>query len=539
MINLLKTPLIISILVAITALTACGGNRPSDIAPLAAASAPAPTAPTEPAATQVSPVAPPPVAASAIVSNSLVVSYTLKGGIMGFCDELNINAAGAYTLRSCRQPESQGDLPKADLDSLAAWQKNLADFTLAVNDDPMVADGMSSSLVFNGQGVTPADETQQKIIYDWANGLLVRLRPQPIPSPTPEPIAVGPGGFCPDIQRPAVLVIDFTRPGGLTLVDPNTQATCNLQLHQPPYGRIATAAGSIFYPIYDETAKTVTLWQLTPTGEQKPLPFTQVDMAEFGPYNFAVSSDGQKVAWARAIPNLEVDPPLYRNDLWVANLDGSNQAQLLNQAEYERRYVEPVAFSPDKNSLFYTSQPDGLGGTIFSFGGRYDNLYNLSTSGGDPRLIYACPPENAICIGDITPDGAALAYVQPGQGVAVIDLNGQPLGNIAAPNTGFIGSPVFGPTGQLAFVSAVLTEGSEQEMPRPNPGAISLVAPPYTAQPQTLLSDNSVTTVWDWVDDNRLIYGALDQESNVGTALLGLDGQTMTLSPNFAVAVLR
>lgn len=527
-------------------LTACGGSaRSQDIAPAAPATAaavvntpPAETAAPSPAETAAPPTVP--AATPAAVAASPVLVFTLSGGIVGFCDELTLDSAGSYRLsRPCADPaELSGTLAPPDLDSLNGWVQNLAGFQLNFEDNPGGPDNMASALTFTSQGSTSADEAQQRAIFDWANSLLVRIRPQPAPPPTPEPIVIGPEGLCPDLPRPAALVIDFERPGGIVMLDPDSEASCNFQLSQPPYGRVATAGGKIYYAVYDAEAKTVTVWQLSPNGEETPLAFTAVDMAEFGPYNFIVSADGSKIAWSRAVISTEADPPLYRSDLWVAGMDGSNQVALLTGAEQALSYVEPIRFSADQSSLYYAVQPDGLGGAMFSFSGRYNSVYAVPVSGGQPRSIFTCPEDQAICVGDVSSDGT-LAYVQPGQGVTVLSSDGQTLATLTPPATDFIGSPVFGPTGNLAFVSATLAQANEEELPRPSPGFISLVTPPYTGEVKTLVSDNSVTTTWEWLDENRLLYGAMDEAANLGTAVVTLDSQTRSLSPNFALAVLR
>jgi hypothetical protein len=539
-------------------LSACGGSiRSDDIAAIEPANPPTasslpPTvtlnqsAPsTEPAAAGATPVpANPPAdapAASAAVAGP-AISFKLSGGIVGFCDDLTIDSAGNYILRrSCDPPpEISGTLIPPDLAALTAWIQNTASFQIKSEDNPGGPDNMATELIFTGQGSTPADEVQQKAIFDWVNSLLIRIRPQAIaPPPSPEPLVIGPEGLCPDITRPAVLVIDFERPGGVNMIDPATQAVCPFQLNQPPYGRITTAGGKIYYAVYDPEAKTVTVWQLDPGGQQTPLSFTTVNMAVFGPFNFTVSGDGSKIAWARAIPGVEGDSPLYRNDLWAANMDGSAQVKLLDQVEYELSYVEPVRFGADQSTLFYALQLDGLGGPVFTFSGRYNSMYSLPGSGGEPRLLFACPADQPICIGDISPDGSALAYVQSGQGVVVLGSDGQILSMLTPPASDYAGSPVFGPSGNLAFVSATLAQTGEQALPQANPGYISLVAPPYTGEVKTLLSDNTIINTWVWLDENRLLYGAMDEAANIGTAIVTLDGQSLYLSPNFALGVLR
>lgn len=542
--------------IAVILLSACAGStRSDDIAPVGPANAPAATpVPPGNAPGQAAIPTETPIAATPALSNSTpkaaalaapagpVLNFKLTGGIVGFCDDLTLDAAGNYALRrACAQPaEITGTLTPPDLAMHNSWVQKLASFQLKSEDNPGGPDNMAMELVFNGQGTTQADEVQKRAILDWVNSLLVRIRPQAVaPPPTPEPLVIGPDGLCPAIKRPAVLVIDFERPGGVIMIDPASQATCNFQLNQPPYGRIATAAGNIYYAVYDPAAKTVTVWQLTPAGQQTPLAFTTVKMEEFGPFNFTVSDDGSKIAWARAVINMESDPPVYRNDLWAANIDGSGQVTLLDQVEQERSYVEPVRFSADQKTLYYALQLDGLGGMLFSFSGRYNSMAAVPTGGGEARLLFTCPEGQPICIGDISADGSALAYVQPGQGVIVLGSDGQPIATVTPSVTDFIGSPVFGPTGNLAFVSATLAQSDEQAVPRPNPGVINLVTPPYTGEVKTLLSDNTVTTTWEWLDENHLLYGAMDEAANVGTTVVTLDGQSMNLSPNFALAVLR
>ncbi|MEW5960999.1 MAG: hypothetical protein AB1801_25005, partial [Chloroflexota bacterium] len=275
---------------------------------------------------------------------------------------------------------------------------------------------------------------------------------------------------------------------------------------------------------------------------QAPLAFTAASAETYGPLTFTVSADGRKIAWGRAAIDAEVDPPIYRNELTVANIDGSEQVTLLAQVENnERRFVEPVRFSPDNATLFYALQPDGLGGDLFSVSGRYDNLYAVSAGGGEPELLLACPDEADLCIGDLSPDGNLLSYADPAAGlVYLIDRQGGLVASLTPPATGYIGPALFGPNGNLALVAATLAEtGGEAELPRPNPGTILLLKPPYTGQPETLLSDNTVVTLWEWLDDNRLAYGSLAEDGGIGTSIVTLDGQTRQLSPNFALAVWR
>lgn len=540
----------------LTGLAACGSDRPGDIDPVSnstdsgaslpvdlATIVPSPTpTPTqgESLPTEAPTTEPQPQPQPQLDPSATVVVLNISGGIAGFCDTLAVKANGEYALQSCRAEERTGSLEQTDLETLQAWINSTAGFQLTFEHNPGGPDSMTTDLMFNGVGATAIDEAQQKVMLDWVNGLFIRLWPQAVEPPsTPTPAEIGPAGLCPEINRPAMVIADFNNPANLIMVDPDQRVECNVALEQSPSGRIMTAAGNIYYPVFDPNTQTMTIWQLAPGGQQTPLAFTTVTMEQFGPFTYVVASDGSKIAWARTAINPDLDPPVYRNDLWVANIDGSDQVALQEQLENtQKRFVQPVRFSADSRELFYASQPDELG---FDFSGRYDNIYRVPVTGGEPQLVFACPTgENPICIGDITADGSALAYTQRDAGeVRVIGRDGNLLGAFRPPVTDYVGSAVFSPTGNLAFISAVFSPASDETPPLPNPGYISFVEAPYTGEARILLTNNSVVSLWEWLDENRLAYGSLDQVGNVGTSVVTLDGQTVELSPNYALAVLR
>lgn len=474
-----------------------------------------------------------------------VITLNLSGGVVGFCDTLAVDQTGEYTFQSCAGEEVTGTLEGPDLEAVQDWSTNLAGFDLNLEDNPGGPDNLTTEFQFQGQGTEEADETLKQVMLDWANGLLIRTRPQAVEAPPTPPLPdIGPDGLCPEVSRPAMLVGNFDNPSGLILIDPASQVSCDILLLQPPFGRILTAAGDIYYPVFDPEAETITVWRLRATdGSQTPLEFTTVSMEQFGPFSFILSGDGTKIAWGRAMVNSESDPPIYRNDLWVANIDGSNQVALLEQVENDdTRYVEPVRFTQDNSTLFYALQPDGIGGTIFNFSGRFDNLYRVSTAGGESELLYDCSTDgNLLCIGDISPDGSTLTYTQPDSGVVqVMGSAGSLVNTITPPATDYIGPAIFGPTGNLAIISATLVQPDQEEsLPQPTPGYISLVEPPYTGEPRTLLSNDGVATLWEWLDDHRLAYGNIDETGSIGTSIVTIEGQSTQLSPNFPLAVLR
>ena len=86
----------------------------------------------------------------------------------------------------------------------------------------------------------------------------------------------------------------------------------------------------------------------------------------------------------------------YANDLWVANLDGSNVRRLTSHPGIEGR----PRFSPD--------------GTIIAFSGEYDgnvDVYVVPTTGGVPQRLTWHPGDDLPQT--FTPDGSAVVFTSP------------------------------------------------------------------------------------------------------------------------------
>ncbi|RMD98640.1 MAG: hypothetical protein D6814_07115, partial [Calditrichaeota bacterium] len=75
------------------------------------------------------------------------------------------------------------------------------------------------------------------------------------------------------------VIADYENPSNLILVDLTGQTRCNILLPQPPFGRILTAAGAIYYPVFDPEAETLTIWQVGSNGPPAPLDFTAVPVS--------------------------------------------------------------------------------------------------------------------------------------------------------------------------------------------------------------------------------------------------------------------
>jgi hypothetical protein len=261
-------------------------------------------------------------------------------------------------------------------------------------------------------------------------------------------------------------------------------------------------------------------------------------MEEMSPHGFVVSEDGNKIAWSQTVVNFDTDPPTYQNYLWLANIDGSGQIAIIDGVENsEARYVMPIRFSLADNSLYYALQPD-IGTPV----DRFDTLYQVPSAGGEPQLIYACPAEeNPLCITGLALNGSVFTVLDPDEdALKILSPDGTEINAIPLPGTDYVERTTFTPGGQLAFMSAQLTEpASEDEPPLPNPAYITVMAAPYTEPAQTLVSNNNIGTLLGWLDENQLIYGSLTESGEPTTAVVNLGAETTPLSSKFAVGVLR
>jgi hypothetical protein len=217
--------------VLLLSLTACGdGDRSADVAPLSD------NVTGDNAQDAVQPITANSGAAAAFDPGATAITFQLSGGIVGFCDELTVTAGGEYVLNSCKHPQTSGVLEPSDRASLKTWVSNLAGFQLRTEDAPNGADLLTTNLSFAGVGAVAAEDAQKQVVYDWANGLVARLQPKPAAAPA-DAAAETAGlsdGLCAEIPRPALLLLNFETPDGLRLMDPATQATCDLSLGHSP-----------------------------------------------------------------------------------------------------------------------------------------------------------------------------------------------------------------------------------------------------------------------------------------------------------------
>ncbi|MDX1520990.1 MAG: SH3 domain-containing protein, partial [Anaerolineae bacterium] len=157
----------------------------------------------------------------------LVFAWHREGGLAGFCDDVSVYVTGQVYAASCKgeQPQDLGRT-RLNADQLATifnWVDTLQPFEQTF-EDPAVADGMTTSLVFSGAGSQPAHEPDIALIFDFAQNLFNEVSMQAAAPPavclTPEQdqqlLLVEAHGYC--LLYPAAYSLVQTNPNGTEIV---------------------------------------------------------------------------------------------------------------------------------------------------------------------------------------------------------------------------------------------------------------------------------------------------------------------------------
>ncbi|MDX1613093.1 MAG: hypothetical protein R3300_02215 [Candidatus Promineifilaceae bacterium] len=346
---------------------------------------------------------------------------------------------------------------------------------------------------------------------------------EPVPTET-SAVAEQSDVLCQSVPRPALLLIDR---GEYFISDFLSSQSCPLAFPGEFPGLIQAGGDSLFYHQLDPASQRAVVMRLAPDGTSGALPFTAGEPpAQF--LHYIVSPDGQRIAWSVSRPDATGSAV---SDLWLSETSGAGLVQLIDGwPAADNRLLMPVRFSADGQTLYFTAQPNGVGGSWVAFSGRYDNLYALPTTNGQPLALFQCPDGNLLCLGDFDGDVAELklAYTDPTtQAIIVLGPDGRTLSQFIFPEADFLGYPSFSPSGELAFYTAVIGEHADG-YPIPVPGTLHLVA---DGQAQPLKSDDSVATLIGWLDDEYLIYNSIDPGGNWGTSVVGLAGDIWIWGP--------
>ncbi|MDX1665068.1 MAG: hypothetical protein R3272_14850 [Candidatus Promineifilaceae bacterium] len=358
-------------------------------------------------------------------------------------------------------------------------------------------------------------------------------------SPTATRVAGGrEAGACSSVPRPALLLARQVDADNLILTvrEPLGGAECTLSTDADySAGALATAGETLYYPVRDRQSGTITIWEHPLDGAPAPLAVTTTPALGslwFGLHVSTAGGGGTQVVWATFDEIDDGRSARFWSSVWMADLQTGTR-QLLWEEEGGGTLppsIEPLHLAVEENALYFARTPYGIGG-IGPFRGRYSGLYRLPLEGpGAPEAVFACPPEFDLCLNDADFERRLVAaVVEAGEQLElrIVDFDGAVVARHAPRDGDFLGEPIFGPDGDVAFVAATV-ESAEDGTPVYRPGAIRLWPAPYADEPRTLVEASGPHFgLWYWFGDSQLLAG--DWADGAGLALLGVDGTRIVI----------
>lgn len=350
--------------------------------------------------------------------------------------------------------------------------------------------------------------------------------PEPTAEPTAEPATAA---LCPDLPRPALVL---TTGSGYEAHNPQSGERCPLPL---PEGAayLQAADDLIYFVLSDYNAGSSVVSRMGGDNIVEPLESTRVTDDVHYMLRLAVTPDESRLAWTRMQVQEDPNTTGLLGSLWIGTGDGGAPVTVFEDLiGGQLKIVSPIRFSGDGQTLFFTWEPTGLGGMWAAFNGRYNDLWRVPVTGGEPQKIFACEDAGLfLCLGDFRDDGT-LAYIDADRTIHVVGPDGAELA--AIPTAGdYAGYPTFNPTGDLFYSVADLDETSES-LPLPEPGTVYRVAPPYSGEPVVAASGDGLllSAMRDvFLDDEQVVVSsAIDEQW--GTALLSTTtGETTPVEP--------
>ncbi len=350
-------------------------------------------------------------------------------------------------------------------------------------------------------------------------------------APTVAPVATDtavPTALCPNVPRPALVL---TTGSGFELHNPPTGERCPLPL--PGNAAYVQIGGErLYFARSEQEAGFTTIARLGPDGVIEPLEATRADGTIHYNARFAVAADESRLAWSHTKIQDDPNATAFLGSLWVETADGGQPVAILEDVlGGQLRILNPVRFSGDGATLFYTWEPTGLGGSWAAFNGRFDNLYRVPVTGGEPEKVFDCADtELFLCIGDFMDDGT-VTYIDAERVIHVVGPDGSEMAAISTAGD-YAGYPTFTPAGELIYSEAVVpVEGVD--MPLPTPGTIYRVAAPYTGAPAVVATANGLLASYmgrPFLGDDQLVVSYQEGEM-WGSALLNMAGEITRLEP--------
>jgi Tol biopolymer transport system component len=192
---------------------------------------------------------------------------------------------------------------------------------------------------------------------------------------------------------------------------------------------------SYYLPTWDSDGQAIYYTRLRRIDPNSEIP-TYQNNVEVTTINGETRTIVENALWPILSPNesrfsyLSANPFMYSNDLYLANLDGTNQMPVFTPGAYPP--IDAHIFSKDGNQLIFSmvnAQPapasswleDLFGVITVSAHNVPSDWYTAPITGGNPQRLTELNEVNLI--GDLSPDGSQMAFIGA-SGLYVMNIDG-------------------------------------------------------------------------------------------------------------------
>ena len=192
------------------------------------------------------------------------------------------------------------------------------------------------------------------------------------------------------------------------------------------------------------------------------------------------------------------------SNIFIGKPDGSDlQVVLTDTSQAILFTLLPIRWAADGKTLYYSSEPTGLGGYI-PFAG-FSGLYTLDTASGVTNTLIERTSLGFICLDDLSADTNLVAYHCNDQTIHILNLSTSQTSTIAIPtvltDAASLGSTVINPDGsRVAFALSRRDPSNEQGWLAVSDGLLGTSSLIYTSPA------GSYARLAGWLDANTIVF---------------------------------
>jgi hypothetical protein len=324
-----------------------------------------------------------------------------------------------------------------------------------------------------------------------------------------------------------------------TLRADGSAATCLLYLSPGPMGDPQVGGKTLLWQSFDHEAESITVWQYGTQVAAMEDAYPQhsllvqttisTSIGKSGLADFVVSADGEMLAWSYTDPRVNENNELaYVQMIYAAFVNDPVDQRPVSEIWFDvvpetdgrPHIIRLRAISAEKDRIYFSDEPIGLGRQWPEPFGRYSSLYSISTMGnGSPEVHHDCG-QSYWCISDFADELDLLIALEENTNAIQIKRlsDGQVIGAVQAPAPyNIVRQAWIGPTGDIIFMGVAL-DGSIFDAPAEDV-AIFYSEAPYDREPVLVYSDPGLQNLLGWVSAEHVLADGRSQIDDQQTSL--------------------